>query len=1052
MKRSQSIVGLVLLTSIGFPKGAIAQVAQDSTVGTSVNPAGNLFTITGGTRSGNNLFHSFSQFSVPTNGSAIFNNATDIQNIFSRVTGSSVSNIDGLIKANGNASLFLMNPNGIVLGPKATLNIGGSFIGTTANSIKFKDGLEFSARNLTATPLLSVKVPIGLQMGTNPAPIAVQNSFLEVSSGQTLGFVGGDIQMQGGRLIAPSGRIELGSLTQSGTVAIDSNSWTTNYAGLTQFGAIDLSQGAYLYFGGDGAGSLNLQAKTLTLRDGSVIYAATTGSNNGGKITLTTSDRIDILDDNNTGTEIYSLVTPTATGRGADIAITTGILNIQNPNAGISNGTNGSGSGGNITIDAKRVVVDQAAYLAVYTSNSGKSGDLVIRATDSVKMQSNPSRGGLSAHSYSNQAVSAGNIIIKTDRLTLDQFGQISSLSFPGAGDGGIIDLQAKTIELFNESSVLSGTFSTANSGKINISADRLILDRYSNIVSSTYGESAGSGNAGQIDVKTRTLEMSNGAYMATDTFGPGNGGRLNIRATESISMIGRYTDGQPTTLVAGTNNNSSGNSGTLSVTTPKLLMKESNIQAFVGGSGNSGNIFIKADTIDAIKSTIVAANDSDRANDPGQLDIVTRQLNLDQSEITTQTYGLGDASPITIRSETIDLVNKSTITANTTSDGNAGQIGINANRLRLQDSRILSQSYGKGNAGEVTLKVDELSLVKRSAIDSSTFELGNAGTVTINAANTVLENSRIRSQSSGTGNGGQIKLTSGKLTLRDGSRLSTEALQQGNAGNLTIQGDDIRVLQRSQITSRSTGTGKGGTIEIAARSLFLNQNAQINASTVSSDGGNLKLTVTDVVQLRDRSLLNAEAGGTGNGGNIILNAGFVYGIGNSDIIANARRGNGGKVNVTTNSIFGLAYRNRLTPDNDITASSEFGLNGSVQLTTLNINPANVLNSLPADVARSSQLSDRCASARTGSFVSTGRGGIPQTPIQRIKTNRSWHDLRSTVATTSTPIQPIATVPPMTQLVEASAIQVDETGTISLIAPQSIPPNPATCATSMTHP
>lgn len=47
-----------------------AQVTRDSTLNTTVSQSGDNFTIINGNRVGNNLFHSFSQFSVPSNGSA----------------------------------------------------------------------------------------------------------------------------------------------------------------------------------------------------------------------------------------------------------------------------------------------------------------------------------------------------------------------------------------------------------------------------------------------------------------------------------------------------------------------------------------------------------------------------------------------------------------------------------------------------------------------------------------------------------------------------------------------------------------------------------------------------------------------------------------------------------------------------------------------------------------------------------------------------------------------------------------------------------------------
>ncbi|MBD2457226.1 filamentous hemagglutinin N-terminal domain-containing protein, partial [Nostoc sp. FACHB-87] len=195
MKITIAGLGLIgaILTSAIYHSDVQAQVTPDGTLNTSVTGS-NHYSITNGSRVGNNLFHSFSQFSVPSNGSAVFHNAADIQNIFSRVTGGHVSYIDGLIQANGNANLFLLNPSGIIFGKNASLNIGGSFIATTANSIKFADGVEFSATNPSNTPLLTMSVPIGLQMGQNSAPIRVES---HLTAGQDLTLEAGSLDLQG---------------------------------------------------------------------------------------------------------------------------------------------------------------------------------------------------------------------------------------------------------------------------------------------------------------------------------------------------------------------------------------------------------------------------------------------------------------------------------------------------------------------------------------------------------------------------------------------------------------------------------------------------------------------------------------------------------------------------------------------------------------------------------------------------------------------------------------------------------------------------------------
>ena len=178
------------LAFVAYP--AYGQITPDGSLPTEVESQGNVTEITGGQQAGGNLFHSFENFSVRTGSEAWFNNAVEIDNILSRVTGGNVSSIDGLIRANGTANLFLINPAGIVFGDNARLSIGGSFFGSTATSVTFEDGTVFNIDN--NAPSLTINAPIGLNLRNATGDI---NSTASLESDRDLTLSGNNLELQG---------------------------------------------------------------------------------------------------------------------------------------------------------------------------------------------------------------------------------------------------------------------------------------------------------------------------------------------------------------------------------------------------------------------------------------------------------------------------------------------------------------------------------------------------------------------------------------------------------------------------------------------------------------------------------------------------------------------------------------------------------------------------------------------------------------------------------------------------------------------------------------
>jgi large exoprotein involved in heme utilization and adhesion len=194
-------------------------------------------------------------------------------------------------------------------------------------------------------------------------------------------------------------------------------------------------------------------------------------------------------------------------------------------------------------------------------------------------------------------------------------------------------------------------------------------------------------------------------------------------------------------------------------------------------------------------------------------------------------------------------------------------------------------------------------------------------------------------------------------------------------------------------------------------------------------------------------STRSGELGGSGNGGNIKIAAPIILGLENSDIVANAFQGKGGTIQITTQGIIGLQYRDRLTSENDITASSELGFNGTVEINNVGVDPNSGLIELSETLIDHQKVAAGCDSSQGSKFVITGRGGVPEDPRDRVSLAHSWSDLRDVLTLPeAADVNPQPTPPPA--LVEATAWQRNSaTGEVELIAASPMRSNAAaTCA------
>ncbi len=204
--------GTVFALALSLGPGIIPAIAQiQPNTGTIVTPVGNRLDIEGTQVSGKNQFHNFQTFNVNPGQTANFiPNNVNIQNILSRVSGGTPSQIQGVIQSTNGINLFLMNPSGILFGNGASLNINGSFTATTANAIGFGGNLWFSAAGTNDYTNLN-QDPNQFAFTSNNSGAMVNTGTLTLPANKSLNLIGGTV-INTGTLSTPGGNITIAAV------------------------------------------------------------------------------------------------------------------------------------------------------------------------------------------------------------------------------------------------------------------------------------------------------------------------------------------------------------------------------------------------------------------------------------------------------------------------------------------------------------------------------------------------------------------------------------------------------------------------------------------------------------------------------------------------------------------------------------------------------------------------------------------------------------------------------------------------------------------------
>lgn len=917
-KKAGTVAALAFCLCINKPVSS--EVVFDGSLGPLGSLSGDMvITDSFGQQVGSNLFHSFLTFNVNLGETATFTSAslTPIDNVIARITGGSFSTIDGELGSTiPGASLWLINPNGVLFGENATINVSGSFHATTADYLTLADGGQFGADLAVAeNTMLTIANPSSFGfVDANIAPITIQNSMLAVPVGESLSLVGGDIQISSGPLgfvAAPGGEINVTSVASAGEALIGPAG--VDVSMFADLGNILLLNGFLSVTETNGAGSVFIRGGNLVV-DNSIIDSRTLFGNSGVFV-------IEVA--GNTLIDGSLLLSGSLdVGMPSDIQIIAGGDLIIANNSRVLTQTDFLADAGDIFLNAANIVIAEQSRVSSSTFSAGDAGDIFATATGSIVIFDSlgaldfTTSAGITSQSFSVfEAGNSGDIFLSADALVVSA-GLISSesgspFSFGAAGD---IFINVGEIDMNSEALVTSSSRGFGQGGSIIASASRQITltDSFTALQST----SSGLGNSGPIEITTPALTLSDGALVQTTTFGPANGGDILINVGSLILSNGQV-----------------------------------NADASLSSSGAAGSISIFA------SESVLLDNPAD---DP-----------LFRPRISSTTFGVGNAGSISITTPELTVdnggIDSNTLTSfagPTPGAGDAGFIDIDVGDLTLINGGVIgSDTDTEGAGGFIDIDVANSLVVSGQSIGFG------GGTIF----------SQISTSASGPGNAGSIDISTDSLLVADDGAISAfTAFDSGQGGSINISARDIQLVNNGSILTASVdSTGNAGGITIATTNLSLFAGSDILTSSTRSAGGNIDIQVTDLVYLVDSRIESAANGvtPTDSGGNVTINRPEFFVLNNSLISASANAGNGGNITIGTSAFVSssdsiVTATSNTGVDGVITIESPNDVTGSIVDLTAEI--------FDADVILTDECTPRAFGER--STFTVDRGATPPRP------------------------------------------------------------------------